>query len=73
MTVVHREFPFRPTGAAAAAVAVEHGLTLAGKAAAGVRFAPVTAGAQSAAKQPEAAAGAEKPGLPTAQRRVARR
>jgi hypothetical protein len=70
--VMDRQFMGRPTAAAAAAVALQNLGAAPGEAAAGMPILPVAAGAQSAAKQPEAAAGAEKPGLPTAQGRDAR-
>ena len=62
--VVNGELPFRPTGAAAAAVALEHGFAVAGEAEAGVGLPQIASAAQSGTKQLEAAAGAEKPGLP---------
>ena len=70
--VMDRQFMGRPTAAAAAAVALQNLGAVAGEAAAGMVFLPVTAGAQSATKEAGLPAGAEKPGLPTAQRSVAR-
>ena len=70
--VVHRQRPFRPTAAAAAAVALQNLGAAPGKAAAGMVFLPVAAGAESATEEACLPARAEKPGLPTAQRSDAR-
>jgi hypothetical protein len=71
--VVNRELTLGPTGTTAAAVALEHGLALAGEAEAGVRLPRIADPAQAGAKQLEAAAGAEKPGLPIPPRQEALR
>ena len=65
--MMDRQFMGRPTAAAAAAVALQNLVAVTGKAAAGMSFLPVTPGTQARAKEPEAPARAEKPGLPTAQ------
>ena len=62
-TMMNGEFTLSPTGATAAAVAVEDGLPLAGKAAAGMGTPPVTRRAQAGVKEAGLPAGAEKPGL----------
>ena len=72
LTMMNREFIGRPTAAAAAAVALQNLVAAPGEAAAGMPILPVAAGAQSATKEACLAAGTEKPGLPTAQRNVAR-
>src|SRR5215203_4375463 len=58
-----RQFIGRPTGAAAAAVALQNLVAVAGEAAAGMRLAPVAAGTQSGTKQAGLAARTEEPGL----------
>ena len=67
MTVVHREFTGRPTAAATAMITIQDFLAVAGEAAARVGLPPIARTTQPGTKEPEAPAGAEKPGLPTAQ------
>jgi hypothetical protein len=62
-----------PTALAAAAVALQNFFPMPGKAAAGVCLPPIAGPAQSGTKEAGLAARTEKPGLPTAQRSVARR
>ena len=69
--MVNRQLPLRPTGLTAAAVAIEHGFAVAGEAEAGMRLPRIAIPAQAGAKQLEAAAGAEKPGLPARRKRRA--
>jgi hypothetical protein len=69
--VVDGQIPLRPTAAAAAAVARENRVAVAGEAPAGMRLALVAAPAQSGRPEPGVAAGTEKPGLPG--KRVGRR
>ena len=62
--VVDGQFTIGPTGAAAPSVTLQNLLAVAGEAAAGMPFLPVTARAQSAAKEPRGSRRGKKPGLP---------
>jgi hypothetical protein len=70
--MVHGELTLSPTRAATA-VPVENSLAVTGEATAGMRLARIAAPAESGAQQTCLAAGAEKPGLPSAQRKSERR
>jgi hypothetical protein len=67
------ELTLRPAPLTPSAVAVENRLAAAGKAPAGMRLFRIAMPAQAGAKQLEAAAGAEKPGLPALPARMAGR
>jgi hypothetical protein len=72
-TVMHAELPLRPTAAAAAAVALENRVAMAGEAKPRVRPASIAAPAQTGSPEEGVATRTEKPGLPTPQGSIAGR